>query len=234
MNPGINPFGIVGEFEYALEGYTGAPHVVTTTSCTMAIFLCLRYLQHQQGFIWGGLGGAIGVPKHTYVGVPMSVLNTGNNVEFVDHEWKHCYRLGGTNIIDSARWMARGMWGIFPAGSMACLSFHWNKTLGIGQGGAILTDSINAAEWLEAARFDGRRPRSNLWEEQPVTIGYHAYMRPEDAAAGLTRLAFLGDGNDGLERPCHEEYPDLSQMSVFEGTIELVREEGAKSKRTVN
>ena len=207
----MNPFKVVDDFEAELAAFTGAPYAVTTTSCTMAIFLALRAIQDVNGYVYGGLG-QISIPRHTYVGVAMSVLNVGANIDLRDEAWTKYYRIGDGPLYDSARYLRRNMWGEFDQQGIVCLSFHWNKPLGIGQGGALLVHSPVIANWFKAARFDGRDPGTNVWENPPTMVGYHAYMRPEDAAAGLVRLSHIGDGNNGLIRPAAEEYPDLGQM----------------------
>ncbi len=93
-----------------------------------------------------------------------------------------------------------------------CVSFHWSKTLAIGQGGAILHDNDEADEWFRKARFDGRtegvEPKLDTFD----MIGYHCYLSPRDAAEGLSRLAVLPKHNDPLP---NDEYPDLSKMEIF-------------------
>jgi dTDP-4-amino-4,6-dideoxygalactose transaminase len=97
-------------------------------------------------------------------------------------------------------------------GTMICLSFHWSKTLGIQQGGAILLDDPQADAWLRRARFDGREEGVHPKDQKNWQLGYHAYMAPETAAAGLVRLANLPKNNDPLP---NSDYPDLSQMDIF-------------------
>lgn len=94
-----------------------------------------------------------------------------------------------------------------------CLSFHWSKHLGIGQGGAILLDDHSAYEWLRKMRFDGRTEGVAPKDDHFNMIGYHAYMSPRDAAEGLSKLAVLPKDNEPLP---NDDYPDLSTMSIFQ------------------
>jgi len=93
-----------------------------------------------------------------------------------------------------------------------CVSFHWSKTLAIGQGGAILHDNTEADEWFRRARFDGRTEGVAPADDHFDMIGYHAYMSPRDAADGLSRLAVLPKHNEPLP---NDNYPDLSTFEVF-------------------
>ena len=64
------PCDNVDEFERIVAEYVGSKYAVATDSCTNAIFLCIKYLQdtmqHELEFQ---------VPKHTYLSVPMAVVN---------------------------------------------------------------------------------------------------------------------------------------------------------------
>lgn len=195
----MNPFQVVKDFEEALCEYTGAKYAVTTTSCTMALLLACAYLKVDDVYI----------PKRTYVSVPMSISHAGGVVNFDNRKWSKGYQLKPYPIWDFARWMEKGM---YKKGQFQCLSFHWTKVLGMGQGGAILHDDKKADEWLRRARFDGRKegvaPKDDTFEFE----GWHCYMSPRDAAEALTRLATLPDKN---EPKGNIDYPDLSKMKLW-------------------
>lgn len=200
----ISAHRVTEEFENAVAEYTEAPYAIATTSCTMAIFLSLQWLKarHQ-------LPEVIECPRRTYVSVPMQIVHAGARIRFVDLSWEGFYRLGPTPVIDSARLFTSGM---YVPGSMMCTSHHWGKTLGIQQGGCILTSDAEAAFWLRRARFDGRTPGVPPKHDR-FQIGWHAYMSPEVAAEGLMRLALLPKHNDPLP---NDDYPDLSKAKVFQ------------------
>lgn len=226
-----NPYAIVDKFEQALCDYTGAKYAVATTSCTMALLLACSWCKYHvykvarnPGRItWisdidiQSKGGSISlhnptvtIPARTYVGVPQSILHAGFNVTFRDMAWSGGYQLEPLPIWDYARRFTSGM---YVPGEMQCVSFHWNKILGIGQGGAILHDNVEADDYLRRARFDGRRTDIPASEDNPKDLGYHAYMMPRDAAEGLTRLKFLPKDNPDLP---WDDYPDLSKMEIFQ------------------
>lgn len=188
-----NPFEVVRQFEKDLCEYTGSPYCVTTTSCTMALLLACIY--HKVGMVQ--------IPRYTYVGVAQSIIWAGGNVAFRDENWLGLYQLTPYPIWDSARWISSGM---YMPGQMMALSFHWNKTLGLQQGGAILHDDPEADPILRKMRFDGRTegvaPKNDTF-----ILGLHAYMAPEIAALGVMRLNSLPRRNQALP---NDDYPDLS------------------------
>jgi len=198
-----DPYQVVRDFEKALAEYTGAPYVVTVDSCTNALFLCLKYMKSIKG-TWD----FVEIPKRTYLSVPMQIIHAGYKVRFREENWHGAYWLAPLPISDSAKRFTGGM---FPSPLFECLSFHWQKILAIGRGGAILTDNGEAAAWFRRARFDGRTEGVDPKDDQ-VMMGYHMYLTPELAAAGLVRMSFLP--KDNLDQPC-DDYPDLSKMEIF-------------------
>ena len=113
-----------------------------------------------------------------------------------------------TNPRSGSTWFTDAM---YNEGHFQCVSFHWSKTLAIGQGGAILHDNDEADAWFRKARFDGRT-EGVAPKDDNLILGYHAYMSPRDAAEGLSRLAVLPSHNDPL---LNDDYPDLSKMEIF-------------------
>lgn len=220
----MNPYQVVKDFESALCEYTGAPFAVTTTSCTMAILLAVAYhVEHRR---WLAMEAdallslpplEVEIPKRTYVGVPMSIIHAGAFVSFRNEDWEGAYQLSPLPVWDSARWFTSNL---FPElmgnshkrASMVCVSFHWTKTLGIQQGGAILTNDEGAVDWLRRARFDGRQEGVPPSQDIFPVLGWHCYMSPETAAAGLIRLAALPKQNRPLP---NDDYPDLSTVEIF-------------------
>lgn len=213
----MNPFQVVKDFERALCNYTGAPFAVTTTSCTMALLLAVAYhfrgLPHQQR-PWVGRP-VVEIPKRTYIGVAMSIVHAGGRPIFRDEAWEGYYRLQPLPVFDAAREFTGDMYRALAKltlGAMVCVSFHWSKHLGIQQGGAILHADPQADLWLRKARFDGRSEGVAPADDVFDVLGYHAYMAPETAAAGLVRLANLPYHNEAIPV---DDYQDLSQMEIF-------------------
>lgn len=205
----IDGFAVVRDFELALCDYTGSKYAVTTNSCTMAILLALAYKMPEQRAEQQVRRPTIFCPKRTYVGVPMSIWHAGGLPAFIDQDWTGAYQFGDTGIWDSARYFSSDM---HLPGRMTCVSFHWSKTLGIQQGGAILHDDPEADEWLRRARFDGRKERTAPKDDHGIILGWHCYMSPEIAAEGLVRLSHLPRHNQPLP---NSDYPDLSLLECF-------------------
>lgn len=221
----MKPFQVVRDFEQALCDYTGAPYAVTTTSCTAALMLAVAW--HLR---WPNEGGEkyvdlnVDIPRRTYVGVPYAIREAGGRPTFRDENWRGAYQLKPLPVWDSARWFTSYMYPAdgrvqnvpseYPSvGHMVCVSFHWSKTLGIQQGGAILHDDPEADAWLRRARFDGRAEGvTPAWDTFPLARAWHCYMSPEVAAEGLVRLSHLSRHNDPLS---NSDYPDLSKIEVF-------------------
>lgn len=234
-------FQVVRDFENALCAYTGAPFAVTTNSCTSALMLAcawhfqkrdpehmkfwwhMRHLESDRSIYLP----VVEIPKRTYVSVPMSIIHAGGRPTFRDEDWVGAYQLKPLPVWDSARWFTKDLWhGVATKeattktrekikiliGGMVCVSFHWSKTLGIQQGGAILHDNPEADAWLRKARFDGRTEGVTPKMDKFDMIGWHCYMSPEMAAEGLVRLSFLPKHNPPIP---NDDYPDLSQLEIF-------------------
>lgn len=214
----MNPFQVVKDFEKAVCEYTGAPFAVAVNSCTNALFLVLKY--HQV------YGVDIFIPKRTYCSVPMQIMHAGGYPKYEDVKWKGIYQLKPFPIYDSARWFTSRMYfetvkkNTKPGELIKernlpfiCVSFHWSKTLGIQQGGAILHSNPHADEWLRRARFDGRR-EGVAPKDDDLMLGWHMYMSPEIAAEGLVRLHHLPKHNKPLP---NDDYPDLSKIKALGG-----------------
>lgn len=195
-------FHVVDLFERKVAEYCGAPFCVTVDSCTNALYLCFEWLQRKKEPTFEPEG--IELPKFTYVGVAQAARRALLLVDFVDQPWVGDYQIRGTPIVDSARWLRRGM---HAAGRWTCLSFQATKHLPIGRGGAILCDEEEDAEWFRRARFDGRDQNTGLFDQEEFGFGIHAYMPPDAAARGLWLMQGLKDYNE----PIPGNYPDLSK-----------------------
>lgn len=205
----LNPFWAVRDFEAALTTYTHAPYAVTVDSCTNAIFLALLYTHQQlrgQGHAKASLAGPfVHLPRCTYVGVAYAARNAGYCIEWVDHDWEGVYEIPPTPVVDAAKRFTSGM---YQPGKLMCVSFQAYKHLPIGRGGAILTDSLGAAEWLRRARFDGRDPRD---EDTGHPVGYHMYLDPPSASRGLWLMRGVPRTNPDFKN----DHVDISKYRAF-------------------
>ncbi len=193
------PYSIVRKFEETIAEFAGAKYGVAVESCTAALFLCCKYLQVR----W------VHIPKHTYPGVPCSIIHAGGKVCFTDEYWRGIYQLRPYEIYDSAK---RFMPKMYIQDSFYCLSFHIKKRIPIGRGGMILCNDLDAVKWFKKARFDGR-DECALQHDNIKVIGWNFYMQPEQAARGLQLFSACKDFEDLEEVP---DYPDLSKFKVYE------------------
>ena len=98
--------------------------------------------------------------------------------------------------------------------ALQVLSFQIKKRLPIGRGGAILTDSRVAYEWLKLATYDGRNLDTPYDQDDHVqSLGWHFYMTPEDAARGIWLMDRIPEDNPDMMDFQH--YPDLRLMKFF-------------------
>ncbi len=202
----LSPYAITRSFEEALCEYTGARYAVAVNSCTAALQLCVEWCDRHD---IDRPQTVISIPKHTYVSVPMSIINAGCAVAWRDEEWRGAYQLYHFPIWDSARRFTSGM---YKPGQFQCVSFSASKILGMEQGGAILHDNEEADSWFKAMRFDGRTEGTMPAGDTITCIGHHCIMLPSVAAQGLLRLHHLPRYNPDME---FYPYPDLSTFPVF-------------------
>ena len=197
-------FQVVRDFEAAVAEYTGAPYCVAVNSCTNALFLCLQWLKANNK-----LPEEITIPKRTYVSVPAQIVHAGARPRYIDKDWSGAYQLTPTPVWDAARRFTSDM---YHYGTYMCTSHHWNKILGIQQGGCILHENERADAWFRRARFDGRGEGIAPKDDTFLFAGWHMYMSPEVAAEGLVRLVHLPKYNPDLPM---DDYPDLSKVCTF-------------------
>jgi len=193
-------FNIVSEFENKVSEFFGAKYAVATDCCTHAIELCLRYTQANN----------LSIPERTYVSIPMTMTKLGLNWSWQKELWEQYYLIGNSNIIDAATfWKENG----YIPNTYMCVSFQFNKHLSLGRGGAILLDKKTDYDTLKKMSYDGR-DLSRPWAEQDIsTLGYHYYMTPETAKAGLEK--FISAKTSPPRKWTYQDYPYLPDLSVF-------------------
>ena len=193
----MNPYNIVAEFEETIAEYAGSNYAIAVESCSAAIFLSLEYTQ----------AGWSEIPRFTYPSVACAILHNRMELRFRDEDWLGYYEIKPHKIYDSALRLKRGMY----KDGLHCLSFHIKKHLPIGRGGMILTNDVQAYEWLKRSRFDGRNELP-LREDHIQQLGWNMYMTPEQATRGIQ----LFDLIKNKELPDldwkQQGYPDLSKI----------------------
>lgn len=197
----IDPWNYVTEFEKALSDYTGAPYVITTDCATHAMELCLRFLNPIH---------PVQVPKHTYLSVPMMVEKIGTKLAFTNTKWEKFYQLDPYPVIDGSVHFEKDC---YVPGTFYCVSFQHKKRLGLGRGGAILTDNKEAYDKLIRMRYDGRSMPSEWTKDSISILGYHYYMTPEEAQRGLEMLST--NSLKPYKVVSSDDYPNLTTFPVF-------------------
>jgi dTDP-4-amino-4,6-dideoxygalactose transaminase len=196
-----DPREIISIFENKLAAYAGCKYAAVVDCASNGIFLSLKYRNST---------GTIQIPRNTYISIPMQIYHAGCSVQLIDKKWSGVYELGTTEIFDSAARFTKDMF-VGGENSLQVLSFQIKKRLPIGKGGAILTNSAEAYNWIKKASYDGRDLLTPYDSETHVTsIGWHMYMTPEDAARGIILMDKLGEFTFP-DVANHESYPDITQ-----------------------
>ena len=188
------------KFESLIANFFGAKYAVSTDCCTHAIELCLRLKEYDN----------VSCPNHTYLSIPMTFNKLGLSWKFDRMNWEDYYYIGNTNIIDAAvLWKENS----YIPDTFMCLSFQFKKHLSLGRGGMILLDNEKDYVDLKAMVYDGRE-RDILWAEQNISkMGYHYYMTPEVAEAGIDKFNIVK--NVTPKKWNYLNYPNLQNMKVF-------------------
>lgn len=194
----VDPFQAVRDFEKAIGEYTGAPYVVTTNSCTMALLLAFARYRSMGGY-------KVVMPAKTYPSVPESAYHAGLYMVMSHEPWQGVYNIDPSNIWDCAKRFTSGM---YEKGQVQCVSFHAAKLLKVGQAGAILHDDAEADGWYRRMRFDGRTEGVPTAKDTYPKPGWHCYLSPDVAAHGLWLLQSYP--KDMPDQEMHD-YPDMTK-----------------------
>ena len=198
-----DPRDIIDIFERKLADYAGSKFAVVVDCCSNGLFLCLKYRKAK---------GIAVIPSNTYVSVPMQILHAGLTPAFRKNCWSGLYEIDPFDIYDSAARFTKGMY--VGGDALQVLSFQIKKRLPIGRGGAILTDSLEAYEWLKLASYDGRDLGTPYDSVSHVrSLGWHNYMTPEDAARGIILMDQIPEENS--DTMSWEHYPNLRDYEYF-------------------
>lgn len=201
-----DPRDVITMFEEKVAEFAGSKYAVTIDCCSHGLFLSMKYLQYINEL---KTEDTLTIPKMTYVSAPIQILHAGNKVEFEDLEWSGVYQLKGSRVWDGAvRWTKNMYVGL---DALQVVSFQIKKRIPIGKGGIILTDDLDAYNWLKLASYDGRDLNTPYTDENHLKmLGYHMYMTPEDAARGIILMDQTPDVNEDTGN--HNTYVDVETM----------------------
>ena len=151
----INNMQFISIFEQKISKYTCFKHAVSTDCCTNAIILSLAAKIYLNEF---NKSNILNITKYTYMSIPMTLINYGYKIKFINDKWNKFYEIGNTNIFDAATDMHENMVNDYNDDALVCISFQQKKRLSLGRGGAILFNNAKYLELLRRLRYDGRNP----------------------------------------------------------------------------
>lgn len=143
---------LVEALEDAFKGFVGAKYAIAVNSCTSALFLGLMLIKPRKVLI----------PSMTFVSVASSILHAGAALDWLDESWA-----GSTYSLKSEGALKKGL--VVDAAhathrndaancgdNIVCYSFYPTKALSGAEGGMIVTNNKEHAEWLKKARWHAR------------------------------------------------------------------------------
>jgi dTDP-4-amino-4,6-dideoxygalactose transaminase len=169
--------------------YVGARYAVAVDSCTSGLFLSLKCAGV-------GNGDIVSIPSLTFASVANVILHCGGKINWLDEIYVgHAYPLNTSRplgIIDSAHQVERAMMYDFPD-SLVNFSFYPTKQISSCEGGMICLNDHASMEWLEKARWHGRKGGGyNYVIDIP---GWKMNMTDVQAVIALIQLTKLDDMN---------------------------------------
>jgi len=213
----------VRELEEAFAEYVGAHYAIAVDSGTSALFLSLKCLDLAKGT-------TVYVPSLTFTASAATIIHAGYTPEFVDidddlipdfvPDPAVIVHLTGTNaceepsvctIQDSAHRVERDQFR--GQAGMACFSFYPTKNLASCEGGMIVTNDKEQADWLRLARSHGQTKDnykryaiggSDHWEYSIDFPGWKMNMTDVQAAIALVQLEKMDKMNKKRRRIVHK------------------------------
>jgi len=175
--------------EKELSRYVGSRYAVAVDSCTNGLFLSLKC----NGI---GNGDTVTIPSLTFASVANVVLHCGAAIEWEDVNYVgNAYYLKNNRvfkIVDSAHQIERALYHDHR-GALVSFSFYPTKQLSSAEGGMICLNDHYAMEWLEKARWHGRKGGGFDYSiEMP---GWKHNMTDVQAVIALVQLSKLDDMN---------------------------------------
>lgn len=175
--------------EKEFSRYVGSKYAVAVDSCTNGLFLSL---------VCNGIGpgDTVSIPSLTFASVANVILHTGGKIEWEDLIYVgYAYYLKNNRpfkIVDSAHHVERALYHDYR-GALMSFSFYPTKQISSAEGGMICLNDHYAMEWLEKARWHGRKGGGFVYSiELP---GWKHNMTDVQAVIALIQLSKLDDMN---------------------------------------
>jgi len=202
----------VFEFEKELAKYVGSKYVVAVDSCTSALFLCLKYEKAK----------TVEIPSMTVPLVIDACFEANKDVVFnCETSWVgSAYKIGHTNIWDSAHQLDKNQCKGMDKKTKVCFSFYPTKSIGSADGGAIATNDKKFYEWAKKISTYGRNQGNkymNSWEYEVDLIGYKRHYTNLQSAICLEQLRRLPE-TDKKRKSIRDSYNKafgLKNKSVY-------------------
>jgi len=175
--------------EKEFSSYVGSKYAIAVDSCTSGLFLSMKC---------NGIGqdDVVTMPSLTFASPASMVLHCGAKINWEDESYVgKAYHLKNDRIfkiVDSAHQIERGMY--YPLrGAMVSYSFYPTKQISSAEGGMICLDDYYAMEWLDRARWNGRK--GNGYNYSIDFPGWKMNMTDMQAVIALVQLDKLDDKN---------------------------------------
>lgn len=175
--------------EKAFASYVGSRFAVATDSCTSGLFLSLKC----NGI---GPGDTVKIPSLTFASVANVILHCGARIDWEDvvHVGR-AYHLKNNRIfkvVDAAHQVERSMCRDY-SGALVSFSFYPTKQISSAEGGMICLNDHAAMEWLEKARWHGRKGGGYIYSvDMP---GWKMNMTDVQAVIALVQLEKMDEMN---------------------------------------
>lgn len=175
---------VVKEFEDKFCKYISAPHGVSLSSESAAIFLLFKYIIP---------ASTIRVPSMIPPVVPNHLINAGKDIIWTDDvDWvgSHytMYEDDKFLIIDSAQCVDKDQFKQLEDPSRITIilfSFYPTKPIGGCDGGMLVSNKEYIVDYIRTASMNGMSQSANSWERKHETSGWKMYLNSMQAQFAL-------------------------------------------------
>lgn len=197
----------VEKLEEEFAKYVGVKHAIAVSSWPIALYLVLRrsYMKSQ----------VLKVPTCTYVGVVNAIKQANCRYRLSDEIFVgKPYSLSPLSIWDCSYEIKKDQ-----KLTTAVYSFYPTRQIASFEGGMIVTDLDEAANWYKLASLGGVKEEVYSWDYEVEFAGYRAAMTEVQAALALSQLRKIEE-NDEKRREIVKRYNEVlgeqnTSLTVF-------------------
>ena len=212
-----------GNFVETLEKefaeYVGVKHAIAVSSWPIALYLVLKksYIRIE----------VLKIPTCTYVGIINAVKQANCRYRLTDDIFVgKPYQIQPLGIWDCSYEIKRDQ-----KITTAVYSFYPTRQIASFDGGMIVTNSDEGAEWYRRAKMGGIKEDVYSWEYEVEFAGYRADMTEAQAALALSQLRKIDENNEkraNIVREYNERLGEKnSSLTIFPI---LVKDEESRQK----